>query len=111
MAGKKFDQIKPRTDLLPIEPLIQASRVFGHGAAKYGAHNWRKGLTTTRLYAALLRHLFAWMAGEDFDKSGEPHLAHALCELLMLIQTLYDKPELDDRYHEGRTRIQLRRRG
>lgn len=99
LAGEKFDQEKPRTDLLPSEPLLNIARVLGHGANKYGPHNWRAGLATSRLYAATLRHLLAWNDGEDDDQeSGLPHLAHAACELVFLIQTLKDRPNLDDRY-------------
>lgn len=42
-----------------------------------------------------------WQRGEDIDpESGQPHLAHAMCNLRML--TLYTKnfPEGDDRPKE-----------
>ena len=102
-TGKKYDQGKPPIDLVPVEPVRQIAQILGHGAEKYGAHNWRGGLAASRLYAALQRHLMAWLEGEDMDPvaqggSGLPHLAHAACELFFLIQTLKDRPDLDDRY-------------
>lgn len=84
--GIKHDDGKLPLDLLPIEALEEVSRVLRHGAAKYGVHNWRKGMAWSRLIAAALRHIFAWVRGERIDKeSGESHLAHACCALLFLL--------------------------
>lgn len=107
-TGKKQDAGKPPIDLVPTEPIRQIAAVLGHGADKYGAHNWRGGLAASRLYAAVQRHLMAWLEGEDLDPtaqggSGLPHLAHAACELFFLIQTLKDRPDLDDRYRPLQT--------
>jgi len=96
----KFDANKPRTDLLPVRPLINTSVIFAYGSRKYADYNWKKGdgLKQSRVYAALLRHLFAWYSGEDRDKeSGRDHLAHATCCLLMLYDLSLDRPNSDDR--------------
>lgn len=97
--GVKFDQDKPRMDLLPPFPLMQVAMVLGHGAKKYADHNWRKGMDFSRPYAAALRHLCAWNDGEDIDpESGLNHIDHALCELMFLRQYIKDFPERDDRF-------------
>lgn len=56
----KFDGGKPRTDLLPVKPLLEISKVLECGAAKYGERHWEAGMEWERPYAATLRHLFAW---------------------------------------------------
>jgi len=81
----KFDNDKPRYDLVPTYGIESAAKVFSFGAAKYGDRNWEQGLPFGRLYAALQRHLNAFWAGENLDpESGESHLGHAMCCLLML---------------------------
>lgn len=99
MAGKKFDEGKPRTDLIPPDPLIAAAKVFAFGAGKYGDRNWESGLAYGRLYGAIQRHLLAWWSGEYLDpESGLPHLSHALCTMLMLADTADELDgALDDR--------------
>lgn len=98
-AGVKFDAGKPRLDLLPARPLLDIARVLTFGAAKYDDHNWRRGMRWGRVYASLVRHLLAWHAGEDNDpETGLPHLAHAGCCVLFLLEYAHANPELDDRY-------------
>ena len=94
--GKKFDESKPRLDLLDSYAIEQLAAVLTFGAQKYSAHNWRKGIAYSRLLAALLRHVFAFMRGEDNDpETGLPHIAHAMCNCMFLLG-LRD-PKLDDR--------------
>lgn len=95
----KHDSKKNRLELLPVEPLEDAAKVFTFGAEKYDDWNYMngEGISATRLYAACLRHLFAWFRGEDKDsESNLPHLAHALCCILMLMQVLKYR-RVDDR--------------
>lgn len=98
MSGRKDDSGKIRVDLVPVGAVIDAATVFGFGAAKYGARNWEQGIDTSRLYGAALRHLLAWQSGEDLDpESGEPHLSHALCSVMMLSETAKHLRARDDR--------------
>jgi hypothetical protein len=84
--GLKFDGGKLPVELLPTRPLEAVARVLAFGARKYAANNWRKGLLFSRVYAAVLRHMWAWWRGEDNDpETGESHLAHAACELFFLL--------------------------
>jgi len=67
-----------RHSLIPPEALSEISKVYGYGAEKYDAHNWRKGYPWSLSYDALQRHLNAFWSGQDIDpESGLPHLAHA----------------------------------
>ena len=94
----KNDASKVRLDLLPVRPILDVGQVLTFGAVKYQPRNWEKGFSWSRPYAAALRHLFAWWAGETYDKeTGLNHLAHALCEIMFLLEFSYTHPELDDR--------------
>ena len=97
-----YDQGKTRVELLPIGPLMGAAEVFTLGAQKYAERNWEKGMRWGRLYASLLRHLWEWWRGRDFDQeTGKHHLDHATCCLLMLRQTVQERGDLDDRPGAG----------
>jgi len=96
--GVKFDQDKLQWDLFPFDLAEDELRVWMFGAKKYTAHNWRKGMPMSRGFNALMRHLTAYMNGEDTDpESGESHLAHAACCLKMMQHTEKFHTELDDR--------------
>ena len=84
--ANKHDGGKPRMDLLPPEALVAMAKILTGGAATYGARNWEKGLAWGRISGALLRHLTAWMAGEDTDpESGLPHSWHVLTNAAFLV--------------------------
>lgn len=97
--GVKNDDGKAPWDLLPFDAVEQIVKVLQHGAKKYAARNWEKGLMLSRPFAAMLRHLTAWWRGTDTDEeSGLPHLAHAGCCLLFLLAfTTRGRTDLDDR--------------
>lgn len=90
-TGLKFDGDKPRMDLLldgcPLA-LLRISDVLTFGAQKYEAHSWHTVAEgKTRYKAALLRHLTAHAQGEVNDpESGLPHLAHAACCSLFILE-------------------------
>ena len=86
---------------LPTRALLRASKRFEDGAAKYDAHNWRKGIPLSRYIDSLNRHTWLFMQGD----TSEDHLGaiswNALClsETFDLIsegklpQSLNDLPE------------------
>lgn len=86
--GKKYDNEKPRTDLLPPRALMEVAKVLGFGAEKYGPDNWKKLEDLQRRYTgAALRHIFDHMAGLEFDnETGIDHIAHAICCLLFKLE-------------------------
>ena len=98
-SGTKYDDGKPRVELVPPQFIIDISKVLGYGAQKYDAHDWRKGFSWMRIYASTMRHLLQWAGGEDIDKeSGLPHLSHAATNILFLMEFSKTHKELDDRY-------------
>jgi len=102
MYGHKFDSEKNRFDLLPSDALWLVTKVFTYGAKKYGARNWEKGMPFGRMFGALMRHLWQFWQGEDYDKeSGFHHMAHAAtCAIMLLtycIRKNINKNIIDDR--------------
>lgn len=95
----KYDKEKPNMSLLSSIAILELTKVLDFGAKKYADHNWRKGTKFSRLLAAALRHIFAYLGGESKDpESGLSHLAHAMCCLMFLLELEVTKPHLDDRY-------------
>ena len=85
--GRKDDSQKPDLSLVPMVLLIAAARAFEFGAKKYGRHNFHKGMQTSRIVAACLRHITAYNEGEDLDpESGTSHLGHAAACLAMILK-------------------------
>lgn len=85
-VGVKYDSNKSRYDLVPPESLEAVVQVLTFGADKYGDRNWEGGLSYGRVFAACMRHLWAWWKGEATDtESGLPHLAHAACCIFFLL--------------------------
>ncbi len=62
------------------EALTRLAVHYAKGAVKYGENNWQKGMPFSRMYASMLRHIMAELAGED----SEDHLAAALFGLFCL---------------------------
>jgi Domain of unknown function (DUF5664) len=99
MSGTKHDGEKPILALIDSDFIDELGAVLTFGQRKYAAQNWRGGISTTRLLSAVLRHLFAYLRGEDKDpESGYSHLAHAACGLMFCFWTVKYKPEHDDRF-------------
>lgn len=77
MEGVKFDDEKPRYDLIPPEALNSLAALYGVGMKKYGARNWEKGMRWGRVFAAMMRHAWAFWRGEDYDQETGIH--HMIC--------------------------------
>jgi hypothetical protein len=103
MSGVKYDQEKPRMDLLDPLALEGLAQVLTFGAKKYATHNWRGGLTYSRLIAASLRHTYAILRGEDVDsESGLPHVDHLGCCWMFLSNMMKTRKDMDDRWKDPR---------
>jgi len=94
----KYDDNKPRFDLIPVKPLYELAEIYTMGAKKYKPNNWRKGISWGRIFAAIMRHLWAFWLGQNNDKeSKKSHLAHAAWGCFTLIEYCNTHKELDDR--------------
>ena len=99
VTGRKDDGGKLRYDLVAPDALAGLVSVLTFGANKYSARNWEGGIAYGRVFAATLRHLFAWFCREPFDiETGISHLDHAACCIHFL--SAYEKRNMktfDDR--------------
>jgi hypothetical protein len=86
-VGKKDDSDKPMMQLLPLDVLMEVSKVLTVGAHHYGKDNWKiVPEAEDRYTGALLRHLAAWRNGEEKDsETGLSHLAHLACNAVFLV--------------------------
>lgn len=100
----KHDDNKLDWSLIPWDSVEEILKVLEFGKKKYSSWNWSsgEGFKYSRIFNSLVRHLFAWIRGEDLDpESGLSHLAHAGCNILFLIYFVKNKsryPNNDDRY-------------
>lgn len=100
----KHDDSKVRLELLSPIALNEIAKVLTFGAKKYADHNWRNGFKWSRLLGAALRHLFAFIGGQDKDpETGLSHLAHAGCCIMFLLEHEETHKALDDRYKKEDT--------
>ncbi len=85
-SGARANAGKVSFSQVPLHLLAGVARVFMGGALKYAEYNWAKGMPYNTAYDCTIRHLFKWWyCREDIDsESGEHHLDHAICNLLML---------------------------
>jgi hypothetical protein len=82
----KKDSGKLQWSLMPFEELKDVVKVLMHGAEKYSPDNWKKCDNVVRYKDALMRHVIAYVSGEEIDSEfGLSHLAHAVCNCLFLM--------------------------
>lgn len=96
--GDRFNDSKPQWGLIDFNSLEEMVRVLEYGATKYSKDNWKKGLPTIEICESMLRHIFAYLNGEDNDKeSGISHIGHIMCNAMFLNYMMKNKPEFDNR--------------
>lgn len=96
--GIRYDDGKERYDLFAPHAMGELARVYTFGCVKYAPRNWEKGLSWSRTFAAIMRHAWAWMRGEVFDReTGLHHMAHAAWGCLALVEFHYAHKGEDDR--------------
>lgn len=99
LSGTKHDDGKVDYTYLEPEFMEGIARVFMFGAGKYGRHNYKAGMQWSRVFSALMRHMWKWWRGEMLDpETGESHLFHAGCCLAMLVYYEQHKVGEDNRY-------------
>jgi hypothetical protein len=94
--GIKYDDDKPRWDLLPLECIAPVVDVLTYGAKKYTPDNWKK-VAKTRYIAARGRHRYSRYEGEWLDpESRLPHIAHELtCLIFEFWHEMKERGELE----------------
>ena len=102
-AGLKYDNEKPRMELLPPKAIVEVAKVLTFGATKYSPENWKllENLQT-RYSGATLRHIFSIMDGEELDpETGYYHEAHAICCLLFKLEAKLEARSKEERLRES----------
>lgn len=98
-SGSKYDNNKPSMALIDADFLLGLAKVLDFGKEKYAAHNWRGGISFSRLISAAYRHLGAINKGEDLDsESSLPHVYHLACCVMFLSWMMENRKDLDDRW-------------
>lgn len=99
-TGAQKGQKLARFDLIPVKPLWELAEHFGRGARKYAEHNWAHGYRWSLCYAAAIRHLMQFWAGEDNDpETGSKHVIAAAWHCLVLAFFMDVFARKDDRPH------------
>lgn len=99
MTDKKQTADKPPLEYLVTSVLPDEAKVLKLGADKYGVRSWRVEKIWASTYeGAMLRHLLAWIEGEDLDpESGLPHLAHLRANCAVVMDAQMHGTFVDDR--------------
>ena len=114
-GGHKDDSGKVRLELVPPELLFAVGTILTFGAKKYADRNWEHGMKWSRVFGALMRHLWAWWAGaapstRNFafgqidGETGYSHLWHAGCCIAFLI-TYEERRVGDDDRWQGKSNV------
>jgi hypothetical protein len=100
-SGARYNDGKPDYSIMPLHLFDEVCRVWTYGEKKYARWNWLKGMQWSVPYACACRHLFAYWRGERNDpETGFSHLAHVICNVMMLLHYEKAYPEGDDRPSE-----------
>lgn len=66
-TARHYSSGKAGVDQLPVEVLVWEAAVFSYGERKYDRDNWKNGNPWHEFYGSLLRHVFDWQMGKDYD--------------------------------------------
>jgi len=99
MTALKNDTKKVDYSLMPVAGIEAACQAFMVGEEKYGRYNYYKGMESSRLVAALLRHAHAFNEGEESCPiDGQSHLGSVIACASMILQQQKLGTFRDNRY-------------
>ena len=89
----KYDNGKPRLDLVPPAIIEAVGEVRTYGIKKYGDSESWKTVEPERYRAAMMRHLCAYLRDPESidEESGINHLHHAACNIAFLLEMEKEK--------------------
>lgn len=98
-GSKRYNTGKPEMSQLDPQFLLALADLMTQSAKKYGKFNWALGQDYSTPYDSMMRHILAFMSGEDIDKeSGHNHLLHVAANAMILWRSHQKGGELDDRF-------------
>jgi len=80
-AVRSNDANGVRFDLITPIGLRRLAETCAEGAAKYGDHNWEKGMPASQMINHAIRHIYLWLQGDD----TEDHLSHSVFNLMAVV--------------------------
>jgi Domain of unknown function (DUF5664) len=94
---------KPQLHLVPPALTIHVAKAMENGEQKFGAYNWRaKKVRSTVYISAALRHLLAYLDGEDVAQDSKVHhLGHAAACMGIVLDAEATGNLIDDRPEKG----------
>lgn len=101
-TGLRYNKGKLPLNLITPHSQRELAKVLDFGATVkgYGPGNWQKGMDWSTVIASLRRHINEFEEGADFDDESKlPHMAHAMCNAMFLLEYQNIYPEGDDRKH------------
>jgi 5'(3')-deoxyribonucleotidase len=113
--GGRLNNEKTRYDLIEPFQKQQKAQVYTKGARKYADNNWLQGMSWSKCVASGMRHIEAFLRGEDYDfypdtcegckkgdctaHTGELHTAQAAWNFDAITSYYKWFPQGDDRLH------------
>jgi hypothetical protein len=91
-AVRDTDDDKCQWHLVPLKVIERIGMVYTRGAKKYDAHNWKRGIPSSRCWDSAVRHIVAYEAGDR----EEDHLAMACWNLIAIMWNEEHLPEMHD---------------
>jgi dATP/dGTP diphosphohydrolase len=84
--GLRFNEGKPRYDLLPYDAIDALADHYRKGSEKYAERNWERGMDWSKCFSSLMRHASAFAQGEDYDpENGSLHATAMAWNALALL--------------------------
>lgn len=101
---------KVKVQYIPPIAIIALGEALGEGGVKYGPFNWRdKPVEVLTYVGGMLRHLLAYMDGEDVDpEGGKLHLGGLMANAAILIDATHCGTIIDNRPEKGHAGERIR---
>lgn len=74
--------------------LLEVSKHFEEGAAKYGERNWQKGIPESSYIDSAVRHYLKWLRGDNDERHDRAFVWNIMC-LIWTHEHITDKPATD----------------
>ena len=92
LTGFMFDMAFP--DICTA--LLEVSKHFEEGAAKYGENNWQKGIPESSYIDSAVRHYLKWLRGDDDERHDRAFVWNIMC-LIWTHEHITTNPEMPER--------------
>lgn len=76
--------------------LLEVSKHFEEGAAKYGENNWQKGIPESSYIDSAVRHYLKWLRGDDDERHDRAFVWNIIC-LIWTHEHITTNPEMPER--------------